>query len=114
MGGGCRGFERPLQPHHQRLRRGVQADGRAFARPAPQPAGGRIVFELVPAIAEAIDHLSRCLGIELLDGDLVAARRDGKRRVVAIAAETAGFEPQELEKEPGRRRHLVDRAVLRA
>ena len=47
----------------------------ALAGPAPQPTRGRIVFELVPAVAEAVDDLSRRLDIELLDGDVIAAPR---------------------------------------
>ena len=59
----------------------MEAQHRAIAAPPPQPAAGGVEFELVPALAEAVDQPLAPADVELPDGNRRAPR--DRRRLSA-------------------------------
>ena len=93
-----------------RVRRRGRPDGRGaahpnrapLAHPSPHAAGGRVVFELVPALAEAEHQMPGRLRVELFDRQPGTVGGDGDARVTAGSVERALGQPQETQKRTGR------------
>ena len=65
----------------------MDAQNAALAHPAPLKPERRVVFRLLPPVAEAEDDAVCWLGIELFDRDARRVGCDGERCVLAVAVE---------------------------